>query len=268
MMSSRSEPRLVSELPGDHDGHVFDALGLNEAWFDSDAMKVMSLSKTKKDIRFPLTGGRINFSVLRPDASVSHRWGVSVGKKGDAYIYCRDIKGAEKVSLHASGKQHISISEQTANATGTDNRFMNMWTEPSFTKEAVATFSLLFPPWGAPGPLDTSPVTKDEAMIVGHRSKLVVVGFYIVDAGVKMNSRQPHFRLGELQMRQGKILHVLAWKEPQGDLLERLQRYFPQAASFFTEDAAGEGEYALNFQGYRSENSAYMVTIPVHYHPP
>lgn len=266
-MTSRSKRRPVSELQVEQEG-VFCALGVNEAWFDSDAMNVASLSRTEKDVRFPLTQSPINFSVLRSDARVSHRWGVSVGPKGDAYIYCRDVKSAEKVSLHASGKQHISISEQTASATGTDNRFMNVWREPSFTKEAVATFSLLFPPWGACGPLDTSPVKKDEAIIVGHRDKLVVVGFYIVDAGVEMRSRQPHFKLGKLSMRQGRVLHVVALKEPQGNLLERVQRYFPQMVSSLRERAVDGGDYVLNLQGYRAANSAYMMTFPVHYGPP
>lgn len=240
-------------------------LDLSRASFDSEEMQVASLTRTKKEVIFPLTRGPINFSVLRSDGKVSHRWGVSVGKKGDAYIYCRDVKGAEKVSLHASGRQHISLPGQTAGGTGANSRFMNVWEEPKFTDEAIATFSLLFPPWGSYERFDPGRLTKDEVMIVGHQQKVVVVCFYMVDAGVDMKSEQPHFRLGELPMRPRKVLHVIALKEPQGDLLERVRTYFPQVTSFFAEDAVGEGNYRLHLQGYRAANSAFMLAFPVHY---
>ena len=126
---------------------------------------------------------------------------------------------AEKVSFHASGKQHISITPYTATHVGMDNRFMNEWTEPEFEHEAIATFSLIFPPWGVGRRYEPEKLTKDELLIVGHKEKLVVVYFYIVDSAKNMKSHLPHIVLGMLPLRPGKTLHIIAMKEPQNDLI-------------------------------------------------
>ena len=62
-------------------------------------------------------------------------------------MYRRDVPGAGKVSLHASGRQHISITSKMAERIGVDSRFGPVWSQPKFEQDAIATFSLLFPPW-------------------------------------------------------------------------------------------------------------------------
>ena len=155
----------------------------------------------------------INFSVLSSDGRQSNRWGVKVNKKGDAYVYCRDTPNAEKVSLHASGRQHISISAERAVQVGSGTRFGNVWREPEFDSEAIPTFSLVFPPWGVGVRPEARSVTKDELMIVGHKEMTVVVAFFVVDSGRRMQGHIPHFVLGSIPLRPGKTLHVIAWKE-------------------------------------------------------
>ena len=91
---------------------------LKEISFDSDTMQVLAVSGTEKVFDFPLREGPIRFSVVRCDGKVSNRWGVGLSGKGDAYIYCRDVPDAEKVSLHASGRQHISITPQNRRTRG------------------------------------------------------------------------------------------------------------------------------------------------------
>lgn len=231
-------------------------------------MQVLSLSRCKKDFVFPLVRTPINFSVLRSDGLFSNRWGVSTNKNGDAYVYCRDVRDAEKISLHASGRQHISIESETATRVGAHGRFGPVWTEPEFEREAIATFSLLFPPWGVGVSPQSTRVTKDELLIVGHREKNVVVSFFIVDSAKKMQGQLPHFVLGQLQLRPGRTLHVIAWKEPQNDLMNRIRAVFPQASLMFSELKLGESDYTLCVQGFRAPNSAFMVTVPVHYTPP
>ena len=156
--------------------------------FESDSMQVLSMShKGRDDSEFPVTQGPINLSVLKSDGLLSHRWGVKTNHKGDAYVYCRDVPRAEKVSLHASGRQHISFTSQTSAHLGADCRFGNVWKEPDFESDAIATFSLVFPPWSAGlRPEERRTLTKDELVIVGHREKLVVVSFFIVDSAKKM----------------------------------------------------------------------------------
>ena len=244
---------------------IREALG--QISFESDSVQVLSLSHEKKDFEFPLTGSPINFAVLKSDELLSNRWGVQVNKKGDAYVYCRDTPAAEKVSLHASGRQHISIPAETAAQVGSGTRFGNIWKEPEFDSEAIPTFSLVFPPWSAGVRPDFRTVTKDELVIVGHNDMTVVVAFFIVDSGKTMRIHIPHFVLGEIPMRPGKTLHVIAWKEPENGLKERVRNVFPGISEMAAQRKIGEGEYSIRLQGYRGRNSAYMVTVPVQYTP-
>ena len=235
--------------------------------FESDSMQVLSLSRKKSVLELPLTKAPINFAVLRSDGLSSNRWGVNTNKNGDAYVYCRDVPGAEKVSLHASGRQHISITRKTAERTGTDNRFGPVWKEPEFAREAISTFSLIFPPWGGGRRYEPEELTKDELLIVGHREKLVVVNFFIVDSTKRMEGRLPHFVFGQVPLRPGKTLYIIAWKEPQNDLMERIRSVFPKISPTFSELELGEDDYTVCFQGHRGPNSAFMLTVPVHYTP-
>ena len=236
--------------------------------FETDPMQIISLSRSKGEIDLPLTQAPINFSVLRSDGLSSYRWGVNTSKNGDAYVYCRDVRSAEKITFHASGKQHISITPDTAVRTGKDNRFMNEWTEPEFEQEAIATFSLIFPPWGVGRRYEPEKLTKDELLIIGHKEKLVVVYFFIVDSAKKMQGRLPHIVLGELQLRPGNTLHIIAWKEPENNLMDRIQSTIPQVSPDLSKQEFEEGDYTLNLHGYRGLNSAYMLSVPVHYTPP
>lgn len=194
--------------------------------------------------------------------------GVNTNNKGDAYIYCRDNPEAEKVSLHASGRQHISIASATAERAGVESRFGPVWSQPEFEQNAIATFSLLFPPWGVGMSPGASEVTKDELMIVGHGEKMVVVSFFIVDSTKNMRGEMPHFAFGQLQLQTDKTLHVIAWKEDQNNLMERIKNVFPEASLMASKLNLGERDLTLCVQGYRKPNSAYLVTVPVHYTPP
>ena len=80
------------------------------------------------------------------------------------------IPNADKVSLHASGQQHISISSDVAMSVGAESRFRNRSNEPVFDSEAAATFALLLPPWGVGlDPADfPKEIKQDELLIVGH----------------------------------------------------------------------------------------------------
>lgn len=245
--------------------HDFD---FSQIHFESDLMQVLSLSHRSNRVEFPLTQGPINFSVFRSDALLSNRWGVRTNKKGDAYVYRRDAPRAEKVSLHRSGRQHIAITSQTAARVGADSRFGPIWTEPEFEGKAIATFSLLFPPWGVGMSPEPTMQTKDELWIVGHREKIVVVSFFVVDSVKEMRGQLPHFVLGRLRLRPGRTLHVIAWKEPQKDLMNQIRNVLPQVSRSLPEPPSlGEKGYTLCVQGYRGSNSAYMVTVPVHYTP-
>ena len=231
---------------------------LDEVSFQSDRVQVLALHRKGTEIDFPLTMGPLNFSVLS-NRGLSVRWGVRVGRNGDAYIYNRDVANAEKVSLHSSGDQHIAITDETAIHIGVGSRFGPRWIEPEFDEGAVPTFSILFPPWGD---TDRRPDglarKKGELLIVGHVEKVVVVGFFVMDASRKLQVNGPHFVLGTLALRPGRVLHIVAWKEPENDLRALLRVSLNKVPSPLP-DAK---DLVLNFQGFRAPNSAFMVAVP------
>lgn len=108
MLSSKTKDELVTLM--------------HQISFENDLLQVLALDLSGSQTEFPLTNGPINFAVLHQDG-LSHRWGVQVSPKGDAYIYNRDIKDGEKVSLHASGRQHVTMPPKTSNQVHVDDRF-------------------------------------------------------------------------------------------------------------------------------------------------
>ena len=237
---------------GEHDFHWCSRMWSRHMWID---------------LRFVETES--NDQAAQPLGRPSHGWGVKTNGKGDAYLYCRDNPSAEKVSFHSSGRQHVSIPNELVARRGVESRFMNEWEEPAFTSEAIATFTLIFPPWGAVRPLDTpAKKGKSELVIVGHKEKLVVVCFFIVDSSKRMRGRDPHFVLGQLPLGSTKTLHVIVQKEPQNELADRIRRCFPQVIQALPEGRIGGSDYTLWVGGYRGENAAWMSVIPVRYTPP
>ena len=232
---------------------------LNGLSFEDDFVQVLSLRPEGTEIEFPLTKGPVNFSVMS-DSGLSVRWGVTIERKGDVYIYNRDVKNAEKVSLHASGRQHISVTGETAIRVGASTRYGPRWTEPVFDQEARPAFSILFPPWGVKDMCSESVAKrKAELLIVGHVEKTVVVGFFVMKSEKILQVNAPHFVIAKLPMGTRKALHVVAWKESEKDLRALLQAGLEQA----TTPLPDIDDLTLSFQGFRAPNSAFMVTVPL-----
>ena len=244
---------------------------LKQVSFENDRIQVLSVTRNGTKPNLPLTKGPINFSVMGPTGCLSHRWGVITNRKGDAYIYNRDVPDAEKVSLHASGEQHICISDKTAVRMGETSRFGPRWTEPVFDQQAVPTFSILFPSWGVINRFPKNLARRNvELLIAGHVEKTVVVGFIILDASKKLQGNTPHYMLGKLALRPGKVLYVGAWKEPERDWTEGLRAALEQIPSDAMEKIQAspeEGDLVINFQGFRERNSAFMAAVPVKERP-
>ena len=141
----------------------------------------------KNDVELPRTKSPINFAVQMKNGLTSNAWGVAVENTGDAYIYCRDNMKGQKVSLHASGKQHVSFDKNAPGMEGlTGSRFMNQWHEPEYESETIATFRLLFPSWGVSLSAEQreafkSTWDKNHILLEGHDELLTVVSFVIVD---------------------------------------------------------------------------------------
>ena len=192
----------------------------------------MTLLK-RSGLELPLRTGPIRFAVLRKGGITSNSWGVRVERAGDAYIYSRDGMNDQKVSLHASGKQHISLNTSGPTVKSVESRFMNQWREPKYTTKAVPTLRLLFPYWGIgltePQRDNARKIwNKNGVLIPGHDEMVTVVSFVIVDDGKRLKKEEgspPSAPFGVLQMGpMRKSLWVIASYEPELNLKKKPPR--------------------------------------------
>ena len=243
---------------------------LNELPSPSDRT-MFSLSMSK-EAQVPTEKNPIRFAVLYRNGCTSNAWGVKVEKTGDGYIYCRDNMKGQEVSLHASGKQHISIDPKcrsTANLT--QKQFMNQWYQPD---EGIATFRLVFPPWGIQ--LDEeqrdkfrSTWNKNDIFIEGHHEFLTVVSFYIINERARFQGKDksPGFLLGELPLKLGKKLAITAeWELEQGfrAKIENALGQSPPKKNLI-ENHLGQTLAACVTGNCGAPNSVYMVNFPIIY---
>ena len=231
----------------------------------------------KRDgLELPLRTGPIRFAVLRRDGITSNSWGVRVKRTGDAYIYCRDGMKDQKVSLHASGKQHISINKSNPRMRAfADNRFLNQWREPQHTEKAVPTLRLLFPYWGLvlnerQRRSAESVWENNNVLIPGHDEMVTVVSFVLIDDGTRLRKEDgspPSAPFGVLRLRPGKSLFVIASYEPERDLREKAVEALRAIAST-TDPKLLEGEdFTVCLTGYTVENCVFILPLSARYTP-
>jgi len=223
-----------------------------------------------KDAQVPTKMNPIRFAVQYRNGRTSNAWGVRVENTGDAYIYCRDSMKGQKISLHASGQQHISIRPRIPNPVNlTGKSFMNRWHEPD---QGIATFRLVFPSWGVQ--LDDEQKQehnrtwdKNAIFIEGHHEFLTVVSFFILDEAttIRKGTPFPGFQLGDLPLRDGKKLAVTAeWTPERGfkaKIEKALRRVSPPQDALMGRE--GEVLSACLTGTWGTPDSVYMVTVPV-----
>ena len=232
---------------------------------------MFSISRSK-EAQVPTKINPIRFAVLYRNGHTSNAWGVRVKNTGDAYIYCRDNMKGQEVSLHASGKQHISIdpnSRSTANLT--QKQFMNQWYQPD---EGIATFKLVFPPWGIQlneEQRDELKSTWDEndIFIEGHHEFLTIVSFYIINerARYQRKDKLPGFLLGELPLKIGRKLAITAEWQAERGLRANIETALGQSPpeKNLIENHLGQSLAVCVTGNWGSPNSVYMVNFPIIY---
>ena len=206
----------------------------------------------------------------------SDAWGVRVEKSGDAYIYCRGGLRGQKVSLHCSGKQHISFNEDDPSMRNyKGDRFMNQWWEPEYEGKAIPTFRLLFPTWGLQLTSEQrrkkqSRWDKNQVLIPGHAEMVTVVSFVIVDDGKRLRKEEgspPSAPFGVFRLRPGKTLFAIAAYEPERDLREKVEEALKEiAATNDPKELEGE-DLTMYLTGYTLENCVFMLPLSVRYTP-
>ncbi|MXY66858.1 hypothetical protein F4212_02635 [Candidatus Poribacteria bacterium] len=230
---------------------------------------------TSQDAQVPINRNPIRFAVLYRNGCTSNAWGVTVKPSGDAYIYCRDNMKGQEISLHASGRQHISIDPNTRHTEVlTEKQFTDRWHEPG---EGIATFRLIFPYWGIQlnqGQRNQFQSTwdKNDVYIEGHHEFLTVVSFYIVNDKTNFQKQGgfPGFLLGELPLIPRKKLGITAEWQPEQDFKDMIENAMSKTsvpAQLWKEHS--NRTLAICMSGNNGEpNSKYMVTFPVVYSPP
>ena len=75
----------------------------------------------------PITESPIRFAVCYRNGCTSNSWKVETRPQiGDAYVFCRDNMQAQHVSLHASGKRHITLDPRAPSAGNLrEKQFLN-----------------------------------------------------------------------------------------------------------------------------------------------
>ena len=151
---------------------------------------------------------------------------------------------------------------------------MNQWHEPD---EGIATFRLVFPPWGIQLNEDQreqskSTWAKTDIFIEGHHEYLTVVSFYIVRENATLQKRGefPGFQLGELVLKVGKKLAITAeWEPERGSKtnIENALRRSPPEKNLF-QDHLGQTLAACVTGHCGASTSVYLVHFPVIYSNP
>ena len=237
----------------------------------SDEQLIFSV---KSGVELPCRQSPLRFAVQMENGLTSNAWGVRVEETGDAYIYCRDNMKEQKVSLHRSGKQHIAFNKPLPSAP-MESRFMNQWREPEGSP-VVPTFTLFFPRWGVglnAEQRDTHKSTwaKNDIFIRGDEACLTVVSFVILDAAQTVPEMPSRVPIGVLSLGSEKTLWVIAGREPERNLKAMVEAALATiAAAWKVDDRQFLGVDMMCLTGYLSlsENSHFMVAVPVTYTPP
>lgn len=220
----------------------------------------------------PIERNPIRFAILYRNGCTSNAWGVRVQPAGDGYIYCRDNMQAQHISLHASGKQHITIDPNSPSAGElSEKQFMNQWHAP---EEGIATFRLFFPWWGTQLNAEQrnpfkSIWKKNDIFIEGHREFLTTVGFFIVrqEVNLRRKGEFPGFVPGELPLAQGKKLAVTAEWQPECGFRSVIEKGLQQVSLVedFSDCDQGNTLGMCMTGTIGSPNSTYMVSFPATY---
>ena len=220
----------------------------------------------------PLKKSPIRFAVLWKNGQTSNTWGVRVEKEGDVYIYCRDNMKEVKISLHKSGKQHISFSKGSGIEMTPGSRFWNQWWEPLHGKQAIPSFKLYFPSWGTrlsekERDKAKSKWEKNQILIEADDEHLTAITFIVLDKGTTLTKQDdglPSCPIGVLPLHSGKKLCVIAGFQPEGNLRQNAKIAVEDMnnRNLPLEEHAGKILHTC-VTGDNQDGYAYMVTFPV-----
>ena len=237
---------------------------------------------TKVGTQLPLRENPLRFAMVANDGSTSNSWRTWVEKEGDAYICCRDSMSDIKISLHKSGRQHITCTDQSRTKIGLGQRYWNTWREPPHQGPVFPSFKLIFPSWGVR--LDKGDRTKskrlehkwddNQVLIEQDDQLLVTVDFIVRDEDFLLDGSS--YPIGELAVlpaplsgRPNRRLFIVVGKHPDEHFRGIVQRAFARLPNTDVKKIqvlrqAGEVPVAwISGYGDEAASHAYMIVVPV-----
>ncbi len=188
-----------------------------------------------------LRSGPIRFAVKLTDGSAGSMWKVEARGRGEVYIIPRDIMEGAKISLHASGRQHLKVDRPPWDKM--------KWKEPPRESPLPASVKLLFTVWSAGmGPTknhDAAQVQKqweqNQVLIEGEDSEdsVITVCFFLTppDVRVELPPRPPMARFAALSVGADKNLHIIARKEHRPNLRVAIEQRLAETVASHTVSA-------------------------------
>ena len=187
------------------------------------------------DLPLPIRSSPVRFAIRDKDGAVSSSWKVTVKRTGDVYIFPRDIMEGTKISLHASGQQHVVLNRPNHNKM--------KWNEPPRESPVKASVKLLFTAWSVgTGPtrrFDAAKLekvlTKNQIFVERDDCEDIVIAycFLLTPPGVNLDM-PPWPPMGEvavLPVGEEKELHIVARREHRPNSREALEAMLNEDAN-------------------------------------
>ncbi len=223
-------PGLTNGIPsGRHDssGMLRTFVRCHPESIDSVAVKP---NVFPDDPMFPIRSGPVRFAVGAPDGLTSNSWRLWTSKAGDIYLKCRDSMAETKVSLHASGRWRIGLTDESVRARpglvpAGGERAWEVWNEPPpVAPGVVAAIQLIFPTSElAVRPDQRAPTTWRDTVFIEAAptgaGRVVAVAVFITTGDIAVVAEPgPSARLAWLPLPGGRWVQLVVHHEPELDL--------------------------------------------------
>lgn len=180
----------------------------------------------------PRADGPLRFAVGDTDRLTSNSWRAWVAGSDDIYVACRDNFKEVKVSLHASGRWRMGMTEQAERNSPLlvrgENRAWEVWNAPSPNRKGVIrAFQLQFLTSElAVKPDQRSPKLWGSSLYLAPapEGKILCVTLFLAPHSIALqHESEPSLVLGQYRLQSGRDLIVVAHHDPVKGYHEKLR---------------------------------------------
>ena len=189
----------------------------------------------------------VRFAMMLKNNWMGSMWKVQARRRGDVYIVPRDIMSGVKISLHASGQQHLKVDRPPLPP------LRMKWKEPPMESPLPASFKIIFTFWsagmGSTKDYDVARLTRmwedNHVFIQGEDREncVITVCFFLTphDASVELPSWPPMETIAILSLRTGKDLHIIVRKERRNNVRDAIEKELTKVV-----ESGGVSAYSKN----------------------